>query len=84
MVARLQIQIDAYQELIPLMSDNQICMPIETYNQMLELMQLENKVLQEHIDDKKLQKSTWFLLSIMALNFVVLTAAVAIGTYLVG
>tara|TARA_Y100001972_G_C7603791_1_gene302587 strand:+ start:360 stop:560 length:201 start_codon:yes stop_codon:yes gene_type:complete len=66
------------------MSDNQICMPIETYNQMLELMQLENKVLQEHIDDKKLQKSTWFLLSIMALNFVVLTAAVAIGTYLVG
>tara|TARA_Y100000004_G_scaffold196200_1_gene265474 strand:+ start:1329 stop:1583 length:255 start_codon:yes stop_codon:yes gene_type:complete len=84
MVARLQIQIDAYQELIPLMSDNQICMPIETYNQMLELMQLENKVLQEHIDDKKLQKSTWFLLSIMALNFVVLTAAVAIGTHLVG
>lgn len=66
------------------MTDNQICMPIETYNQMLELMQLENKVLQEHIDDKKMQKSGWFLFTLMTVNFVVLTSAVAIGTYLVG
>ena len=84
MVDRLQIQIDAYQELIPLMSDNQICMPIETYNQMLELMQLENKVLQEHIDDKKMQKSGWFIMSLLTLNFIVLTAAIALGNYLVG
>ena len=81
---RLQIQIDAYQELKPLMTDNQICMPVETYNQMLELMQLENKVLQEHIDDKKMQRSGWFIMSILTLNFLVLTAAIALGNYLVG
>ena len=84
MVDRLQIQIDAYQKLIPLMTDNQICMPIETYNQMLELMQLENKVLQEHIDEKKLQRSGWFLFTILTVNFFVLTAAIALGNYLVG
>ncbi len=62
------------------MTDKTVCMPTETFNL---IVKGNTTALNEYIEEKKTARSGSFLALMVAINFVVLTAAVALGTYIV-
>jgi hypothetical protein len=60
-------------------TEDTVCMPAETFNMLLKG---NTQAISDYIDEKKAQRSIGFYAIVISVNFVVLSAAVAFGTWI--